>query len=227
VVSAYQGSEQPTIHLIPEGVPGYNAALQDAAGRSGAAALSANKAKAIELWTAYLNEKCPGRPGACGYVYFMPISPHPGSGKIINAAVKMWNDTLPGAHVDATVVDGVRQVDWQARVSISDFSWYADYPDPQPLLDPLLHASSDTNLTGIHLPEVETLLDSAAANMNPAERLQQYQRAEQIAVSQAALIPISQRLLTWIASPALVGGWTYTSAEVVPLSAWQSAYLVK
>lgn len=77
------------------------------------------------------------------------------------------------------------------------------------------------------LPDADALLDAAASNQDQAARITQYQQAEQLAVSQAAVIPISQGLLSWVATPALVGGWAYTSAESVPLSAWQSAYLAK
>jgi ABC-type oligopeptide transport system substrate-binding subunit len=227
VANAYQGAAQPTIHMIPEGTPEYNAELRDAAGRSGDAAVTADTAKAVELWNAYLNEKCPQRAAAGGNIYFMPASYSSYVQKAIAAAITMWNDTLPGVKVEAYTVSGVKQVHFQNRMPLSNFSWYADYPDPQQLIDPLIRPSDRDGSTEVTLPAADTLLESAGFNLNPAGRLAQYQQAEQIAISQTAFIPISQKLHSWIAPPALVGGWAYTSAGSVPLSAWQSAYRVK
>jgi ABC-type oligopeptide transport system substrate-binding subunit len=226
VASAYMGSAQPTMHLILEGVPGYNADLRDAAGRSGDAALTADTAKAVELWNAYLNEKCPGRAAACGAISLASFT-LPRVQPALSAVVRMWNETLPGVKVEVVTIRGPLASQWQPRVPVFDFGWYADSPDPQQLIAPLIRTGSRDNVAGVTLPAADALLDAAASNVKPADRLAQYQEAEQIAISQAALIPISQDLLTWIAPPALAGGWAYTSAGVVPLSAWQSAYLSK
>src|SRR5262249_53428673 len=50
----------PTIHLLIEGLPGFNPALQDPAGRSGEQALAADLATARSLVAAYAAEKCGG-----------------------------------------------------------------------------------------------------------------------------------------------------------------------
>jgi peptide/nickel transport system substrate-binding protein/oligopeptide transport system substrate-binding protein len=227
VANVSQGATRPTIHMIPEGMPGYNADLRDAAGRSGDDALTADKAKAVELWNAYLNDKSPQRSVACGEIYLMPVTHIPRVLQALSAAVKMWNDTLPDVKVEVYTVSGVLSLDWQKRVPITEVDWYADYLDPQQLIDPLIRTNTPDSITGATLPAADILLDAAASNLNPEGRLAQYQQAEQIAVSQAAFIPISQNLHSWVALPALVGGWAYTSAGSVPLSAWQSAYLVK
>ena len=49
---------QPTIHLVPEGMPGYNPDLTDAAGRKGKDAFTADLSAARELASAYAAEKC-------------------------------------------------------------------------------------------------------------------------------------------------------------------------
>jgi oligopeptide transport system substrate-binding protein len=224
VDTAFNGASQPTIHIIPEGVNGYNKDLRDADGRSGDAALTADKEKAGALWQSYVHDKCHGDPEQCSTIYFMPLG-YVSAG--VKLAIQMWEEAMPGVRVEAYHVDGVLEVDWQKKVPFSDLGWYADYPDPQQLVEPLIHTGARDNLTGVSLPAVDALLDAAASNQDQAGRLAQYQQAEQLAVSQAAVIPISQGLLSWVATPALVGGWAYTSAESVPLSAWQSAYLAK
>ncbi len=219
------GASQPTIHIIPEGVNGYNKDLRDADERSGDAALTADKAKAGALWQSYVHDKCHGDPEQCSPIYFMPS--YLFGNATVEVAIQMWEDAMPGVKVEAYHVDGVQELDWQAKVPFSDLFWQGYYPDPQQLIQPLIRTGAHDNLTGVSLPDADALLDAAASNQDQAARITQYQQAEQLAVSQAAVIPISQGLLSWVATPALVGGWAYTSAESVPLSAWQSAYLAK
>ena len=53
-------TSQPTIHLAPEGMPGYNPDLTDAAGRKGKDALTPDLDIARGLVSAYAAEKCGG-----------------------------------------------------------------------------------------------------------------------------------------------------------------------
>jgi ABC-type transport system substrate-binding protein len=103
-------------------------------------------------------------------------------------------------------VDGSRQLDWQANVPLSDLSWRGHDPDPEQLIQPLIHMGAHDNFTGVSLPAAGALLDAAPSNQDQPERMARYQQAEQPAVSQAAVIPISQSLLSWAATPTLVGG---------------------
>jgi ABC-type oligopeptide transport system substrate-binding subunit len=224
VAAVSNGASQPTIHIIPEGVKGYNKDLRDADERSGDAALTADKAKAGALWQSYVHDKCHGDPEQCSPIYFMPLGYVSAA---VELAIQMWEEAMPSVKVEAYLVDGSRELDWQAKVQFSDLSWRGYYPDPEQLIQPLIRIGAHDNLTGVSLPDADTLLDAAESNQDQTARLAQYQQAEQLAVAQAAIIPISQSMLSWVAVSALVGGWAYTPAESVPLSAWQSAYLAK
>ena len=70
---------QPTIHLVPEGMPGYNPDLTDAAGRKGKNALTPDLDTARRLASAYAAEKCGGDYAKCPPASFL-FSGHSTSG---------------------------------------------------------------------------------------------------------------------------------------------------
>ena len=66
---------QPTIHLVPGGMPGYNPDLTDAAGRKGKDALTPDLDTARRLASAYAAEKCGGDYAKCPPVtYSIPVA---------------------------------------------------------------------------------------------------------------------------------------------------------
>ena len=66
---------QPTIHLVPEGMPGYNPDLTDAAGRKGKDALTPDLDAARRLASAYAAEKCGGDYAKCPPASFLYSEP--------------------------------------------------------------------------------------------------------------------------------------------------------
>src|SRR5262249_28105721 len=61
----YADTVQPSTHLIPEGMPGYNPNLVDAGGRTAANAFTADLDTARKLASAYAAEKCRGSYALC------------------------------------------------------------------------------------------------------------------------------------------------------------------
>jgi peptide/nickel transport system substrate-binding protein/oligopeptide transport system substrate-binding protein len=57
--------QQPSIHLVPEGMPGYNADLTDVAGRRGKDALTDDLSAARALADSYAAERCGGDYAKC------------------------------------------------------------------------------------------------------------------------------------------------------------------
>lgn len=71
--------------------------------------------------------------------------------------------------------------------------YYADYPDPDGMLRPLLHTSSfgmGGNFGRYSSAEVDRLLDQGRRVSAPEERAQLYREAERIALQDACVIPI-------------------------------------
>ena len=73
---------------------------------------------------------------------------------------------------------------------IYDFGWIADYPDPQDFLEVLFHSGNQYNIGGYSNPELDSILEQAAVESDPAQRMQMYRDAEEIIVRDAAVLPL-------------------------------------
>jgi peptide/nickel transport system substrate-binding protein len=69
-------------------------------------------------------------------------------------------------------------------------AWYADVPDPDNFLSKLFHSQSSRNFFGYANSTVDELLDKARAEPDPTRRVALYQRAEELIVEDAPVIPI-------------------------------------
>jgi peptide/nickel transport system substrate-binding protein/oligopeptide transport system substrate-binding protein len=67
-------------------------------------------------------------------------------------------------------------------------AWYADIPDPDNVLSPLLHSASPTNRTFYRNPQVDQLLEQARKEFNDAQRAALYRRVERIVMDDAPWI---------------------------------------
>ncbi len=68
--------------------------------------------------------------------------------------------------------------------------WCADYPDPSNWFPYLLRSDGSFNRTHYNNPVVDALIDQAATTLTETERLDLYHQAEQMAVSEAAELPL-------------------------------------
>jgi ABC-type transport system substrate-binding protein len=214
---------QPSIHLVPEGVPGYNAGLADAAGHTGKDALSADVAMARRLATAYAAEKCGGSFAACPPVVIIP-EPHSAVNYAIAETIQdQWRAAFPGWSVSiSTIAQG--QINWQSRAQLQLTGWLEDYPDPQDFLSQLFTPSSAYDQPQVNLAAVNTLCAQADASSDQTARLTFYQQAEQLLITQGAAIPLYQTIQT-TAIRSRVVGWRLAPTGMTLLSVWQQVYV--
>src|SRR3990172_3107467 len=71
-----------------------------------------------------------------------------------------------------------------------DMGGVADYPDPQDFLDVLFHSGAQNNTGNYSNPQLDLLLDKAAVEPDPNQRLKMYQDAERLVVQDAATLPL-------------------------------------
>jgi oligopeptide transport system substrate-binding protein len=71
-----------------------------------------------------------------------------------------------------------------------DQGWIADYPDPQDFVDVLFRKGSQYNTGNYSNASLDTLLDSASVEQDPAKRLTMYRQAESMVVRDAAVLPL-------------------------------------
>lgn len=68
--------------------------------------------------------------------------------------------------------------------------WCADYPDPDDWLPLILRSAGPYNYTHYSNPAFDTLIDQAGHTISETARLGLYRQAEQLAVSDGALLPL-------------------------------------
>lgn len=117
----------------------------------------------------------------------------------------MWRQNL-GIEIE------IQQVEWATYIqdlhrgrlqAWSGLSWQADYPDPQTFIDVLFRSNSAINYGGYANSQVDEYVMAAQTEQDATKRIEFYNDAEQIVVSEAAWLP-----LWWgVDSKALVKAW--------------------
>ncbi len=220
--TVFQGAVIPTIHMVPQGMPGYNPNLTDPLGRQAEAALSADVGAARLLAQGYANEKCGGDFARCPPVHLIVNTGRHFYKQLAGALLPQWQATFPGWPITWGGPGPCCQV--VPHYPFEFRSWSVDYPDPQDFLSLLTRDSEPYNTTKCSMPEADALMDAADVNLDPAARLAQYQRAEQLEVTAVCWMPLYQEKYGYFARPT-VHGWHPSALEITTLPTWQSAYM--
>ena len=218
-----QGSALATNHLVPQGMPGYDPSLVGPDGTSGTAG---NPSLATALMQSYANDRCGGKFSQCPAVTLFDIA-DPSLVTLDEAAVNMWQTAFPGLQINTRFMDGNSffSLIYSANVpQIFGLGWIADYPDPQDFLSFQFGTSAGNNPGFVNIPEADTLMAEADQNLDTTSRLQEYNQAEQLLVTEVAWIPLSQSKSYWSA-PAYVHNFAYDSLGLIPLSQMAQIYL--
>ena len=127
-------------------------------------------------------------------------------GRIVEAIVASYEENL-GVQIE------VQQTDWATFLSDlnrpdnpnqmwgGEAGWIADYPDPHNFLDVLFRCDSFQNHTRYCNPDVDELLDQAAAEDDPAAREKLYRQVEQIVIDEAPWVPQFFEVEYWLVKP--------------------------
>jgi len=224
----FKDAAQPTIHLVPEGMPDYNPDLADAAGRRGKDALTPDLATARSLANAYAAEKFDGHLSKCPPVVFTIHPNRPNTALVIQAMQRQWQTAFPGWPITLASIE-----EWLAprgllkNVQFRNDAWGVDYPDPQDFLSLLwttTNAPNAYNQSGVSIPEVDRLCDQADTMMDQTTRIALYHRAEQLLVDQGAALPVEQSLRRYVVR-LHVADWGIAPMYLTPLPVWQVTYL--
>jgi ABC-type transport system substrate-binding protein len=76
----------------------------------------------------------------------------------------------------------------QGKLPMFRLVWYADIPDPDNVLSPLLHSTSPTNRTFYRNPLVDQLLEQARRELDEAQRIALYREVERLVMDDAPWI---------------------------------------
>ena len=183
---------KPAYGIIPPGFPGYSAEIKGLE-------FDAQLAKDLLAQSAYADPATRPRivltvPGTGG-------SP----GLTTEVVADMWRQNL-GIEIE------IQQVEWATYIqdlhrgrlqAWSGLSWQADYPDPQTFIDVLFRSTSAINYGGYANDQVDQYVVDAQTEQDATKRVEYYNNAEQIVISDAAWLP-----LWWgVDSKALVKPW--------------------
>jgi oligopeptide transport system substrate-binding protein len=183
---------KPAYGIIPPGFPGYSSEIRGLE-------FDPELAKDLLAQSAYADAGSRPRivltvPGTGG-------SP----GLTTEVVADMWRQNL-GIEIE------IQQVEWATYIqdlhrgrlqAWSGLSWQADYPDPQTFIDVLFRSNSAINYGGYANSQVDDYVVSAQTEQDATRRVEYYNDAEQIIVSEAAWLP-----LWWgVDSKALVKPW--------------------
>jgi peptide/nickel transport system substrate-binding protein/oligopeptide transport system substrate-binding protein len=236
VQDIYKGTAIPTNHIVPQGMPGYFAALT---GPDGVKGTAGNPSLARQLLQQGLQEE--GLTTAT----LPPISITYASGggadyrNELAAAQQMWQNAL-GVSVKINSVDRTTLVNDifstnnnPKGLQMWAYGWLADYPDPQDWLTLQFDNGSPNNSMNYGQnkspdasvqQQTQQALEQADINQNQVSRLQQYNKAEQQLVNNVAWIPINQIVATAVRKPCVVGS-VDNPELLVPPDDWGGIYI--
>jgi peptide/nickel transport system substrate-binding protein/oligopeptide transport system substrate-binding protein len=235
------GGAVPTNHIVPQGMPGFYPGLLNPS-EDGTQSLSGNAVAATSLLGKAQGNCSTSNPYVispdyCPYIFgkspkeidlWVP-SDNPANVAIAKAATIMWNNAL-GVNVV------VKQVTFDALVGnlglpaasdpmpIWEIGWIADYPDPQDWLTIQFGTGALDNAGGMSDRAFDTLVTQADVEKNPTTRMQEYNRAEQIAVDEVGWIPYQQSKIAWRLRQ-YVHGFNYNRMGVMVDISWPSVYI--
>lgn len=237
--NVWKGTVLPTNHIVPQGMPGYNAHLT---GPDGTQNTSGNAAKAQALFRQGLQEE-----GWSNVSQLPPITLTYATGlanfdQEVSAMVHMWKQVL-NVRVTANPVDYNTLL---ARVTAATnnphglqfwgLAWVAEYPDPQDWLSlQFANGAPNNNMnygqsTSANVEQqvhTQQQLATADAMMNQQNtRIQLYQSAEQQLVNDVAWMPMNQVTSTILRSPYIVG-IVNNSQDMTPPDDWATIYRVQ
>lgn len=184
----YEGRLQQAQGILPPGMPGYNAGLEG---------LPYDPELAREL----LTESHYGGPAG------MPrITLYSSGGGIPALLQEVYRQEL-GLEIE------LRQIEWsdfltgldERRYQMFTLGWTADYADPQNFLQVLFHSASPNNYMAYSDEQVDHLLERAAVEQDPAQRMELYQEAERLIVAAAPVIPLTHGVTYSLTKPYLRG----------------------
>jgi oligopeptide transport system substrate-binding protein len=108
---------------------------------------------------------------------------------------------IPGSDWHTVITQPLQQ----SHTQIVPNGWAQDYSDPQDYSTLLLRSGQRFNVGGWHDAAYDRLVDRADRLVNPQTRARLYIRAQRIALSQGAFIPLSYKIAFALIKPYVHG----------------------
>ena len=233
--SIWKGTRVATDHIVPAGMPGYNANL---IGPAGVKSTAGDRALAKQLLQQGLQEE------GLTVQKLPPITftvASIGTVELRNqfaAEQQMWQNTL-GVTVRIEDIDFDKLLGEISATTGNAHGlqmwmgdWVADYPDAQDWLTLQFDRGAPNNnenygqnntSDAANQQQMQQLMEQADHNLNQSNRTQQYNRAEQQLVNDVAWLPIDQRQAVVVNKPCVVG-MVNNAESLTPPDDWSQIY---
>jgi peptide/nickel transport system substrate-binding protein/oligopeptide transport system substrate-binding protein len=226
----------PTNHIVPQGMPGYDANLT---GPDGTKSTSGNPTKAKQLLQAGLQQE-----GWSSVSQMPPITLTYPSGSTegdneVAALVQTWQTVL-GVSVKAAPTDFNKMLDEITAATNNPhglqfwgIAWIADYPDPQDWTTLQFDKGVPNNNNNYGQnnssdaavqQQTQQLLEQADAMPNGPDRIAQYNKAEQQLVNDVAWLPMEQVTAVTVLKP-YVKGVVFNPQDLTPPDDWGNIFI--
>jgi oligopeptide transport system substrate-binding protein len=206
----FKGAVTPAPTIIPPGMPGYQ---PDYPG------LQHDAARAKQLFQSVY----PNAASAPTITFTYPTSQVPTQEAA--ALQQMWQNAL-GIQVKLQGMELSSYVNLliKHQIQLGFMSWTADFPDPYDWMTLILHSGSASNNGNWSNPTFDQLVTKADTLKGDA-RIALYNQAEQIAITQVALLPLDHGTMTAII-PSWVHGVTL-NGQGLYFGNWSDVYLLQ
>ena len=236
VHSVWKDSLIATNHIVPKGMPGYNANLK---GVDGTQSTSGNTTMAKQLLQQGMQDE-----GYTSVSQIPPITLYYPSGSTdqdneVAALQQMWQNVL-GISVKAQPTDFNKLLDDTTAavnnahgIGFWGLGWIADYPDPQDwttlqfdkgVPNNSWNYGQNSSTDASTQQQIQQLLEQADVNPDQTARLQQYNQAEQQLVNDVAWLPMEQVTTSTVLKP-YVKGLVFNPQSLIPPNDWTNIYI--
>jgi len=240
----YHGSRPATCHIVPQGMPGYNASLKC----PGGASTSGDTTMAKQLLQQGMQEE--------GYSSISQIPPikityESNAPTLANeiTTIRQQLQTVLGINVGTQVIDFstlltavnnslCTKPDYHQCLNkglqMWELAWAADYPDPQDWTTLQFDKAVPNNAwnygqngsaDATQQQATQQLLEQADGTLDQTTRLQMYNTAEQQLVNDVAWLPMDQRIGNRLLKPYVIGRVFNAEAGAVPPDDWANIYI--
>ena len=234
----WKGAVIPTNHIVPQGMPGYNAQLT---GPDGTQNLTGNMTRARALLQQGIHEEgwsSITQIPAIKLTYATGVS---NSGAEVNALIQMWQQVL-GVTVTANPVDYntlltqvTEATNNPSGLQMWGLAWVGEYPDMQDWLtrqfnrgvpNNNMNYGENTSNDAAQQQALQQQLEAADSNVHAAARQQTYQHAEQQLVNDVAWLPMEQVTMPILRQPG-VFGMVDNASGMIPPNDWANIYVAQ
>jgi oligopeptide transport system substrate-binding protein len=120
--------------------------------------------------------------------------------------IEQWRTNL-GVNVEIAQAEAANFFDDldRGRLQMFTIGWVMDYPDPEDIIDLLFYSKSRQNNTGYSNPQFDAIVEQARTEQDVTRRLQLYQQAESILLTEVPWVPLYFGRERYVVKPYVKG----------------------